>query len=60
MSEQGHVLFRFINKQDGVDQTFGVNLKKYLGAKPSEITNVEKSGDGVDRTTLNDYEKLQL
>ena len=52
------MLFRFINKQDGVDQTFGVNLKKYLGAKPSEVTNVEKSGDHVDASTLNEYEKL--
>jgi len=60
MSEQGHVLFRYINKPDGVDQVFGVNLKKYLAAKTPDITNVEQSGDASNTLTMSDYEKLQV
>jgi hypothetical protein len=41
VSDQGYVLFKFLNKKDGVDQVFGVNLKKYLSAKTPEDVNVE-------------------
>jgi hypothetical protein len=29
-SNEGHVLFKYVNAEQGVDQTFGVNLKKYF------------------------------
>ena len=29
-SSDGHALFKYTNAEQGVDQTFGVNLKKYI------------------------------
>ena len=29
-SNDGHVLFKYTNAEQGVDQTFGVNIKKYI------------------------------
>lgn len=58
VSDQGYVLFKFINKKEGVDQIFGVNLKKYLAAKPPEMANVEQSGDSPNYNTMTDVEKL--
>ena len=58
MSDQGYVLFKFLNKKDQVDQIFGVNLKKYLAARPPEDVNVEQSGDASNTLTMSDIEKL--
>jgi len=60
MSDQGYVLFKYLNKKDGVDQVFGVNLKKYLAAKPPEEVNVEQAGDASNVKTMTDMEKLQV
>lgn len=58
VSDQGYVLFKYINKKDGVDQIFGVNLKKYLAARPPEDVNVEQAGDASNAYTMTDLEKL--
>lgn len=58
MSEQGHVLFQYINRPEGIDQTFGVNLKKYLAAKTPDSVNVEQAGDASNINTMTDFEKM--
>lgn len=40
-STDGHVLFKYVNADQGVDQTFGVNLKKYL-AHQQEDPNINR------------------
>jgi len=61
-TNEGHVLFKYSNQEQGLDQTFGVNLKKYLShqelkpgpnrifLEPWEMTPEEKAdaepGDG--------------
>lgn len=41
-SNDGHVLFKYANAEQGVDQTFGVNLKKYL-AHQQEDPSISRS-----------------
>ena len=58
VSEKGEVLFKYLNKAQGLDQIFGVNLKKYLAAKDAELS-VEKAGDGANPLIMTEYEKMQ-
>lgn len=60
MSAEGHVLFKFTNKKEGIEQTFGVNLKKYLSQKTPDNVNVEQAGDSYNDKTMTDYERLQV
>ena len=41
-SNEGHVLFKYTNAEQGIDQTFGVNLKKYF-AHQQEDPSINRS-----------------
>lgn len=58
MSEQGHVLFKYVNNMQELEQTFGINIQKYLSAKVMDSVNVEQSGDNYNVRTITEFEKM--
>lgn len=53
-SEQGEVLFTYSHKSQGIQQTFGVNLKKYNAMQQTERA-IER--ENVEKDDLTDLEK---
>lgn len=52
-SEQGEVLFTYNHKSQGIQQTFGVNLKKYNAMQQTERA-IER--ENVEKEDLTDLE----
>ena len=58
MSDKGEVLFQYINKDQNLNQTFGINLKKYLAHQVLDIDHVLR--DTPDDVYKNSEVKLKL
>lgn len=53
-----YITFKYINKLQEVQQSFGINIKKYLGAQMHNITNLQQSTGERDYLKYTDIEKL--
>ena len=53
-TENGEILFQFNHKSQGIEQSFGVNLKKYNAARPKKR---DINRYFVDKKDLTEHEK---
>lgn len=52
MNEKGEVIFKYINKDQNVDQSFGINIKKYLSEQPGYIPLNNYTGRTFDNFNI--------
>jgi hypothetical protein len=57
VSEQGYIAFNYSNQAESFAQSFGINLKKYLGAQFHNITDAKQANkDKRDWLKFTEYE----